>query len=286
MEQKSKEWHEARKKYIGSSDIAAIMGKNPYRSAYQVWLEKTGRKEPFKGNEFTKHGEEYESEARLALMDQVDDDFAPKIIFDNENRFIASLDGINFDGDKGCEIKCPVKRYLYEEALNKRIPDMYYIQVQWQLMLSKAKSWYFSVYMPTERSSLITIEVLPDKELFVEMKKAGNAFWEFVDKDIPPEIETNEYLLIEDKEFQSLEDNLEIVQEKIKKLRDEEGIIKSKMKEFGDNGNMEGSKYKIFWTAEVLYYDYKKYFDEANMSDEIKKKYQKTKEAFYTFKHK
>ena len=32
-----------RTQFIGSSDIAAVLGLNPYRTAYEVWLEKTGR---------------------------------------------------------------------------------------------------------------------------------------------------------------------------------------------------------------------------------------------------
>jgi putative phage-type endonuclease len=36
---------ELRKKSIGASDVAAILGLSPYRSAYDVWLEKTGKLE-------------------------------------------------------------------------------------------------------------------------------------------------------------------------------------------------------------------------------------------------
>lgn len=38
---------ELRTRYIGSSDAAAVCGLNPYRSAYDCWLEKTHRVEPF-----------------------------------------------------------------------------------------------------------------------------------------------------------------------------------------------------------------------------------------------
>jgi len=34
---------ESRTKSIGGSDCAAILGKSPYKSAYDVWLEKTGK---------------------------------------------------------------------------------------------------------------------------------------------------------------------------------------------------------------------------------------------------
>lgn len=40
------QWREFRKSGMGGSDIAPIMGISPYRTALDVWLEKTGRQEP------------------------------------------------------------------------------------------------------------------------------------------------------------------------------------------------------------------------------------------------
>lgn len=37
------EWLELRKAYIGGSEAGAIIGMNPYKSAYTLWAEKTGR---------------------------------------------------------------------------------------------------------------------------------------------------------------------------------------------------------------------------------------------------
>lgn len=39
-------WLEQRKRGIGGSDVAAIMGLSPWRTPAEVWLEKTGRAEP------------------------------------------------------------------------------------------------------------------------------------------------------------------------------------------------------------------------------------------------
>ena len=39
---------------IGGSDVSVIAGINPYKSAYQLWLEKTGQTEPAESeNEYT-----------------------------------------------------------------------------------------------------------------------------------------------------------------------------------------------------------------------------------------
>jgi len=39
------EWLEVRKRGIGSSDAASVVGLSPYKSQLELWLEKTGRDE-------------------------------------------------------------------------------------------------------------------------------------------------------------------------------------------------------------------------------------------------
>ena len=39
-------WLLVRNKGIGGSDAGAILGLNPYKKPYKLWLEKTGAKEP------------------------------------------------------------------------------------------------------------------------------------------------------------------------------------------------------------------------------------------------
>ena len=51
-----------RRKHIGASDMAAIMGLDPYRSAYDVWLDKTGKLvDDDKANESMLAGTRFES---------------------------------------------------------------------------------------------------------------------------------------------------------------------------------------------------------------------------------
>ena len=39
-------WLKTRDLGIGGSDAAVIMGLNPYKSSYKLWMEKTGQAEP------------------------------------------------------------------------------------------------------------------------------------------------------------------------------------------------------------------------------------------------
>ncbi len=51
---------ESRKAYLGSSDVAAILGLDPWRNAYDVWLDKTGKVDDKKENEAMQAGTMFE----------------------------------------------------------------------------------------------------------------------------------------------------------------------------------------------------------------------------------
>lgn len=56
----SAEQKELRRNYLGSSDLPAILGLDPFRSRLDVWYEKTGRVKDFDGNRATLLGNLFE----------------------------------------------------------------------------------------------------------------------------------------------------------------------------------------------------------------------------------
>ena len=51
---------EHRRRFVGSSDVGAILGLDKYRSKHDVWLEKLGLAKPFEGNAATEAGDDFE----------------------------------------------------------------------------------------------------------------------------------------------------------------------------------------------------------------------------------
>lgn len=64
------EWLAERMKGIGGSDAGAVLGVNPWRTAVDVWLEKTGRKAGFEGNAATYWGSKLEDLVAQEYADQ------------------------------------------------------------------------------------------------------------------------------------------------------------------------------------------------------------------------
>lgn len=65
----SPEWVEWRRGGLGASELAAVMGLDPYRSEHDVWEEKTGLRPGFAGNAKTRWGHRME---RLGLEHWLD----------------------------------------------------------------------------------------------------------------------------------------------------------------------------------------------------------------------
>ena len=66
VQQRSAEWYEKRKARITASEVAAILGENPYEGAADVALRKKGLGKPFTGNVATRYGQAHEAAAIAA----------------------------------------------------------------------------------------------------------------------------------------------------------------------------------------------------------------------------
>ena len=65
------EWLKYRTKGIGGSDVSIIAGINPYKSVYQLWLEKTGKLMPEQtDSEFAHFGTLLEPVVRKEFMER------------------------------------------------------------------------------------------------------------------------------------------------------------------------------------------------------------------------
>ena len=146
-----KEWLKARQKYIGGSDVACILGLNPYKTNLQLYREKKGIVKPddLSDNALVQYGTQAEKYIRaLFQLDHPD----LKVEYTPNNSWLnseypfaaASLDGNITDenGRKGIlEIKTATITSGQQSAKWKdAIPDNYYCQVLFYLGVTE---WSF-----------------------------------------------------------------------------------------------------------------------------------------------
>lgn len=191
LRQGSAAWHRLRRMGIGASEVAAIMGLSPWSTPTSVWEVKTGRAEEYKGNARTQRGNEMEPAARAYFELYHGLTFDPVTVTHPDYPFIrASLDGYNdADGGTVLEIKCPGEED-HALALAGKVPDKYMVQVQDQLMITRARRALYGSYFPDAEPGKplgVVVEVLPDPEMQSRILEAQVTFWrEYVEKDVPP----------------------------------------------------------------------------------------------------
>lgn len=153
------EWHAERKKGIGASEAASVLGISPWKSNVDLWREKTGRKAPddISNNDCVVYGHAAEEHIRaLFALDyprfEVSYGGAFDMVRHPVHPFIfATLDGRLIEKATGRRGILEIKTTNIVRSMQKEkwwgpdgpcIPDQYYSQVCHQLL---ATGWDFAV---------------------------------------------------------------------------------------------------------------------------------------------
>jgi putative phage-type endonuclease len=152
IKQKTKLWFTTRARLISCSDIASVVGENPYSNRKQVFKKKTGQSRPFKGNFATRRGNDLEPMA-ISVYEKVSgkkvwpEDIG-LLLHDDYPQIGGSPDGITSDGIL-IEIKCPLTR----EIIPGFIPKQYVAQVQVLMEICDLQVAHFVQFKPGNRYS-------------------------------------------------------------------------------------------------------------------------------------
>lgn len=141
------EWLAERKKSLGGSDVAAVLGMNEHVSAYTVWAEKTGRLPPFKGNEWTRLGNDLEfyvaqrfSEASgLKVVNDTNtwrNDKYPHLHANFDRKVVGMKAGLE------CKITSELNAKNYKGG---EFPGRFYAQCVEYLAVTEYDRWYLAV---------------------------------------------------------------------------------------------------------------------------------------------
>lgn len=280
----AEDWQEYRKnqKGIGGSDVATILGLNPYKSPFTLWLEKTGQVEPpdLGNNEYVNWGNILEPVIReefkkVTGFEVVENDFV--LQHDIHDFMVANIDGEVFDpafnGEPGVlEIKTANERM--KEEWREGPPHYYMLQIQHYLAVLDYSYAYVAVLIGGNHFKYFRIvrdDYVIDKIIAAEME-----FMNLVETNTPPEISAHpkdsEYLSetyskpSEEEGFLTSESERKAlryieIQEEMKMLQEEADFIKNKIKyEAKECKALVGENVKILMPAvKKLSFDNKKF---------------------------
>lgn len=181
------EWKKLRSGYIGGSDAAAVVGLNPYASAYSLWAEKTGRVAGFAGNLATEVGT-YLEEFVAKKFEQAT---GKKVRRCNQSILnslypwaIANIDREIVGEDAGLEIKTTDSLNL-KKFSGGEYPANYYVQCVHYLAVTGKARWYLAVLIGNREFRHFTIE--RDEGEIAALMDAEDDFWQQVKNNTPPD---------------------------------------------------------------------------------------------------
>lgn len=154
------EWLKDRKKGIGGSDAAAIIGLNPYSTAYSVWADKLDLVPPKQDSEAMRQGRDFEDIVAHRFMEATGKKVRRKnsIIRNPEYPFAhATVDRLVVGENAGLECKTTSSLNL-KKFRDGEYPDTYYCQCVHYMAVTGADRWYLAVLVLGKEFLWYTIE--------------------------------------------------------------------------------------------------------------------------------
>lgn len=190
------DWLAHRRAGIGGSDAAALLGLHPYKTALDLYLDKTGQ-----DTEEKEVGEAaYWGTVQEPVVAQRFGELHPYVVANPAEMWrhpahpfmLANVDRVLHDPahpDRGPGIlECKIaSAFLADEWSANRAPDHYVIQVQHYLAVTGYQWAYLAVLIGGQR--FLAVEVPRDEAFIATLIEAEAAFWDRVQRRDPPPLD-------------------------------------------------------------------------------------------------
>lgn len=180
------QWLEERRKGIGGSDAAGIVGLNAYMTPYSIWADKTGRIPPKEDNEAMRQGRDFEDYVAKRWEEATGKKVrrCNYILRNTKYPFAhANIDRDVVGENAGLECKTTSLMNL-RKFKNGSFPENYYAQCMHYLAVTGADRWYLAVLVLNQGFYDFVIE--RDEDEIKALMEAEAEFWRSVESDTPP----------------------------------------------------------------------------------------------------
>ena len=184
---------EDRNSFIGGSDTGAIMGLNPWKSAYTLWAEKCGLITPEDIDD--KESVWWGSHLEALIAERFTMKTGMKVKRSGYSYHVrefswsrAHIDRLIIGKKAGLECKSTsaFNKTKYETG---EIPPAHYCQCQYYMWCTGSKTWYLAT---KQDNKFYVHEIERNDEFIHDMIGKCVEFWEHVESGLPPEVDGSE----------------------------------------------------------------------------------------------
>ena len=180
-----------RRRYLGASDMPAVFNLDPWRNAYDLWLDKTGQLARDKGNKATEAGNLLEPVVLEYAAQQLGVKLKRNQWRVHENKIhAATLDAIVLGKPEIVQGKTAGLHSFYGndeygDEWTDQVPERIIIQVQSEMLVANAAVAWIPALIGGR--GFCMFRVARDDELCDIIRERGEHFWrEHVLADVPP----------------------------------------------------------------------------------------------------
>jgi putative phage-type endonuclease len=178
---------------IGASEVASVVGLNPWRSAHDVWLLKRGLVDE-SGNVKTRMGTRVETCVLEEYIAETGAEIANfgTVRHTSNDWMLATPDACVFGAPRLVEVKCVGWRSAFHWGTEEdAIPDYYRPQCQWQMTVTGATEVHVAAWIGGSDFRIYTVR--HNEALEAALVEACRAFWfENVLAGEPPPVDGSE----------------------------------------------------------------------------------------------
>ncbi len=192
-----KQWLQVRKGGIGSSDAAAAVGLNPYKSPLELWMEKTGRataNEEHAGLDDPRYwgtllepyvaiAYQQKTERRVRRINAVLQHPAFPFMLANIDREVVGSPEVQI-------LECKTAGEYGSRLWRDGVPEYVQIQVQHQLAVTGKAAADVAVLLCGQQLEIFRIH--RDEDVIARLIVLEARFWEHVETDTPPSADGSE----------------------------------------------------------------------------------------------
>ena len=186
------EWLIRRRKTIGGSDAAGIVGLSRWTSPFSVWADKTGRAAEKEDTEAMRQGRDLEDYVARRWMEETGKRVyrLPAMLYHPKYSFAhADVDRMVMGENAGLECKTTFSLDL-KQFNGVEFPVQYYAQCVHYLAVTGADRWYLAVLAYGRGFFTFTLE--RDQAEIDALMAAEADFWKLVEQDTPPDADGSE----------------------------------------------------------------------------------------------
>lgn len=183
------QWLEVRRKTIGGSDAAGIVGLSRYATPYTVWADKTGRLPDAEDNEAMRQGRDLEE----YVAKRWEEATGKRVRRSNAILYNALYPFAHADIDRSvigesAGLECKTTSTLdLRQFRGVEFPEKYYVQCVHYMAVTGCQRWYLAVLVFGKGFFTFTLE--RNQEEIDALMAAEREFWELVKQDTPPALD-------------------------------------------------------------------------------------------------